>query len=141
MDVFGDSLFVGLLASVILGGLLTISDDFAESIRWRSGVWAIFWGTITAVLYFPAFLVDRGILAAPFAMGIPELRAQIAQWIGMNWATSAGFVLGMIALTLAFSGQEHDELLAIKKACNYLSPILFVIGFLLPVVQFFANLL
>ncbi len=140
MDMLGDPLFVGLFAGVVLGGLMAISNRFADSVRWRSGVWAFFCAVVTIILYFPTLLVEHGILTWTFTMGIPELRLQIAGWVGINWLTSAGFVLGMVALTLAFSGQQHDQLLAVKKACKYLAPMLFAFGFLLPVFQFFANL-
>lgn len=134
-----DSLLVGLLSAVVLGAALAVSDDFADTVRGRSLVWTIFWGIVTVLLYLPTYLLEYGIITLNDAMGLPQLRAWIAGLVGLNWLTSTGFLLGMITLTLAFSGQEHDELLTIRNAGKYLSPILFFLGLVLAAIQFIVT--
>jgi hypothetical protein len=73
-----DPLFVGLAVSVVLGAGLTVSDRFADLVRWRSILWTGFWGFVTAAFYATSYLVDHGILTQNEAMGIPDLRAQMA---------------------------------------------------------------
>ena len=139
--MLGDPLFLGLTTSVVLGVFMTASDGFAAMVRWRSGIWTLFCGFVTASFYSTDYLVGHSVLTVSEAAGIPMLRTQILEWVNINWLTSAAFVLGMVALTLAFSGQQHEELLAVKKACKWISPLLFAVGFLLPVIQFLTNLL
>ena len=139
MDLLSDPLFIGLGVAVGLGTFLTLSDEFADSTRWRSGIWAVFWGGVMAVLFFPKYLVERGFISPGFAAGLPQTELAISGSVGGNWITSLGFVLGMVALTLMFSGTEQDMLLSIKWLCKRLSPILIAVGFLSPVLSLFFS--
>jgi hypothetical protein len=142
MDLLSDPLFLGLGVAIGLGVFVALDDtlaDFAESTRWRGGVWALLCGAVMVVLFFPKYLAGAGFIVPRLVIDLLRTERAISGSVGGNWITSLGFVLGMVALTLMFTGTQQDLLLAIKWLCKRLSPILLALGFLSPVLSLFFS--